>query len=304
MPARPALGPPGAVPPRGWGSRINYDDWNDAYTADDSIGVHHGGGGDYPAGLAPFTVDKETAQLRSWERYHVETKGWRGIAYGWAGGQTGELYRLRTWNTYGAHPGDVDADHISNNAEVLPYLFILDGEHQKPSTAALQTFETWRAWVEETLQREMYTRGHRELKGTATTCPGRYLQAYVATHRITEEIDMMDKATFFAWLDEWAGVATRTTHDGKTRRMATLVTDGTWAAGVGRDEKIEFLSTVLVQARNYAQQAAKREIPVATIPAAALEAAVADAIRKLKLEEIVNDEAERRVRTRLGFPLP
>lgn len=165
-----------------WGAAVDYDKWNDRYSIDDAWAIHHGGRGDYTAASEPFGVHAEAAQLRSWERYHL-SKGWRGLAYGWAVGQTGTVYRARGWNFYAAHRGDIDADGISNNSEVIPVIFILSGLLHTPSPAMLDSFETLRDWGESAIARSGVLRlyGHREL--TATTCPGPLVMEYVTTHR-------------------------------------------------------------------------------------------------------------------------
>lgn len=184
--AKPLPGPDWAVSPQGWGARINYDAWRDEYTPDDSIGLHHGGGGNYVAHQPPYSFAKETAQLRNWEYYHVVRKGWRGLAYGWALGMTGNVYRIRGWNTYGAHSGDRDADHISNNKEVIPILVIGSGNYVSLSRAAEETFGYLRHYLEEESGRALRLYGHQELKGIVTTCPGPKLMEYVKAHRNLE----------------------------------------------------------------------------------------------------------------------
>lgn len=123
------------------------------------------------------------AQLRSWESYHIDRKGWRGLAYGWAFGQTGTVYRIRGWNTYGAHSGDVDADHVSNNREVIPILFIGSGHHHDFTAEARAAIVRLRAYHEEVSGRKLYLYGHQELKGIVTSCPGPKGMEYVRANR-------------------------------------------------------------------------------------------------------------------------
>ncbi len=177
-----AKGPPGSVAPVDWGAAVDYDKWRDRYTIDDAWAIHHGGGGDYTAARPPFSPAAEESQLRSWESYHLR-RGWRGLAYGWAIGQTGATYRARGWNFYAAHRGDLDADGISNNSEVIPVLFILSGLRHSPSPAMLDAFENLREWGEAEIARSGTLRlyGHREL--SATACPGPLVMEYVTTHR-------------------------------------------------------------------------------------------------------------------------
>lgn len=173
--------------PREWGARVDYDLWDDRYTPDDGVALHHGGSADYPAGRPPFTWEKEVAQLRSWEQYHL-SKGWRGLAYGWGVGQTGNVYRIRGWNSYGAHTGDVDGDGISNNSEIVPIIFLGSGNHTALSPAAQASIATLRREVIQVrAPKAIWLYGHQELKGTATSCPGPLLMDYVRTHRRLSE---------------------------------------------------------------------------------------------------------------------
>ena len=179
----PALGPSGALAPNDWGAAVNYDKWNDLYIPNEGLALHHGGGGDYSAARSPYTVTKEAAQLRSWEGYHL-SKQWRGLAYGWAIGQSGTIYRARGWGIYGAHLGDIDGDGISNNREIIPVIWIASGSHHQMSTQAHEAIEELRVFIEEHNPAASYLWGHQEVQtNKATVCPGTGGMAYVVEHR-------------------------------------------------------------------------------------------------------------------------
>ncbi len=179
---KPAIGPPQAISPRGWGAKVDYDKWTDRYTPDEALALHHGGSGDYPAHKPPYSPEKEMKQLRSWEAYHL-SRGWRGIAYGWAIGQSGTIYRLRGWNGYGAHTGDHDGDGVSNNSEIIPILFIGSGDRQVLSDAAQTALRELRVWLEAALGRPLKLYGHQEIQDRGTRCPGQYGMEYVRENR-------------------------------------------------------------------------------------------------------------------------
>ena len=173
--------------PSEWGATMDYDSWTDPFTPDDGIALHHGGWGDYPAHQPPYTFDKEARQLRSWERYHL-SKGWRGLAYGWAVGQSGNLYRIRGFNRYGAHLGDIDGDGIANNDEIVPIVFIGSGSRVTLSPAA-DTAVNWLRIniIEATSPKATRLYGHKEIQPKPTSCPGQYGMQYVTAHRTTGE---------------------------------------------------------------------------------------------------------------------
>jgi hypothetical protein len=176
------LGPPGAFTPINWGAQVNYDLWTDTYTPDEGVALHHGGGSDYPAGNPPYSLEREMTQLRRWEAYHLN-KGWRGLAYGWAIGQTGQVYRARGWGTYGAHLGDIDGDGISNNKEIIPIIFIGSGNHHHLSANAQFQLHNLRAWILTHAPGSDYLYGHKEVQTKPTACPGPNLMEYVRNNR-------------------------------------------------------------------------------------------------------------------------
>ena len=212
MPIAPHLGPDEALSPFDWRAKRDYDKWSDRFTPDDGIAIHHGGGGNYPAHNAPFTKTKEIAQILNWERYHLG-KGWRGLAYGWAIGMTGTIYRIRGWNRYGAHLGDVDGDGVANNDEVIPVLFIMSSDRTKPTPEALAAFERLRAYLEAESGRALWLYGHQEVQTQRTGCPGKHLMKYVKANRVSgnETVPPMTGQhwpTLLAWGDRDKSVRT------------------------------------------------------------------------------------------------
>lgn len=189
--ARPDNGPDWALSPSDWGARVDYDRWTDRYTPDKAVALHHGGSGDYPAAREPYSVEKEMAQLRAWEKWHVEGRGWRGLAYGWGIGQSGTVYRIRGWNTYGAHTGDWDGDGVNNNSDTIPFIWIASGNHHRVSPQAHLSIVRLRRYVEAESGRPLRFMGHREVQ-PGTACPGTNGMAYVAANRqLPDEEDEM-----------------------------------------------------------------------------------------------------------------
>lgn len=111
------------------------------------------------------------------------------------------------------------------------------------------------------------------------------------------EEDDMDQPTFNAWMDEYFDTRTRTDNKGLVYRHSFLVGDAVWRSEVGRQtatsDTREYLSSVLVQARNYAK--ADFLNGDADIDAADLTQAVADAIEEAGIAVQVADELARRL---------
>ncbi len=184
--SKPAPGPAWSLSPQDWGAKTPYDHWRDRWYAKEGLAIHHGGNGHYPAAQTPYTVGKEIAQLQSWERYHLG-KGWRGLAYNWAVGMTGTVYRVRGWNISGAHLGDIDGDGISNSREIPAVLWITSGTHYDPSDEMIEGFEKLRAYIEQQTK-PLYLWGHTEVQPNPyTSCPQQKNMAYVTTHRESDE---------------------------------------------------------------------------------------------------------------------
>lgn len=167
-----------------WGSVKSYPDGTLQPWSVDKWVVHYGGGPNAAGGS--MSVTSEAAQLRSWQRYHIESKGWHDIAYNYAIGQSGTIYRLRGENRSGATAGDFEDDGIPANHEARAVVFILGGT-QRPTSEALESFG--RLWRSDPLP----VIGHRDVHasgvgGTATSCPGDHLARFIAldTYRETD----------------------------------------------------------------------------------------------------------------------
>ena len=156
------------VSPSMWGSRVDYDEWTYGPWNPDKWVVHWGGGYNRAA-VVPYNQDTEMGVLRGWEAYHLR-KGWRGIAYNYAIGMTGNLYRLRGENRSAATSGDSEPDGIPENQEARAVVFIM-GLGQQPSPAALRTFSAF--WRQD--GRPVIV--HSDVKATA--CPGPDLREWV-----------------------------------------------------------------------------------------------------------------------------
>ncbi len=162
--------------PREWGARVDYDTWSDPHYQKDAVAIHYGGPSPDGWDQGP---SNEARILRQYERYHIDTKGWRGIAYGFAVGASGTVYRLRGQNNYGAHQGDVDYDGVSNNKEIVPILFIC-GQGDEPTAAMWLAARALYQWLlkQDWTGDDLPVYGHREVQtNKPTLCPGDIIMA-------------------------------------------------------------------------------------------------------------------------------
>jgi hypothetical protein len=160
------------VMPSQWGARVDTTKpWPDDATYRPTVTVVHYGGGHNPAGgdeagLPPYSAATECSVLRSWEHYHVESKGMRSIAYNYGFGQSGHHYYLRgPQHANGGHYGDI-------NKTSRAVVFILGGA-QVPSLQARRMFG--RMMLENPLSG--IVKCHEDYYKTA--CPGAFLIGWV-----------------------------------------------------------------------------------------------------------------------------
>ena len=151
----------------GWRSSRIYDDG--ALTGlwvPDKVVVHWGG-----ATVPPVTKAGERRLLRGWQRFHIDTRGWRDIAYNYAVGNSGERYRLRGWNPSGATSGDADGDGIPENNEAVAVVW-LGGSSGSISAKAYAAMGEIVAEILGVVAVDPdVVIGHRDVKHN-TTCPG------------------------------------------------------------------------------------------------------------------------------------
>lgn len=141
--------------------------------------IHYGGNanfaGDQDRCLAKGyptypSMDAEAAVLRIYEQSHL-SRGWQAIAYNYAVGQSGAVYRLRGENHSGATSGDLDQDGIPENSEARAILWI-GGLGQEPTEAAYESIAMLLA------ADVLPVTVHSDHK--STNCPGDPLREWVA----------------------------------------------------------------------------------------------------------------------------
>lgn len=131
------------------------------------------------------------SRLRGYRDYHVDTNGWRDIGYNLAIDQAGRVWMLRSTSWHGDMVGAHAASGSNSDAnrEYVGVLLVL-GDEEPPSPEMIAAFRDWyhnhflAAWPERT-----DVRGHRQVPGAQTTCPGDYVIAVL--DELTKEGDTM-----------------------------------------------------------------------------------------------------------------
>lgn len=159
-----------------WGSRTRYPDGHLRPFTLDKLVLHWGGYTDPDGPDNVPTEAEEAAILRGWQRYHIDSKGWTDIAYNYAMGNTGLVYRLRGMNRSGATSGDLEPDGIRENYEALSLVWIGGSGHDVSDAAFAAMGRAIRDLIAE--HGDLPVTVHSDHKATA--CPGDEWRAWVA----------------------------------------------------------------------------------------------------------------------------
>ena len=102
--------------------------------------------------------------IRSIADYHIQVKGWRGVAYHFAIGWDGTVYQLNGVDRKTNHAKD-------NNTHTIGVALVGNYDRNEPSVAMLQSAAALVAYLRDAYHAERVL-FHRDLK--ATDCPGRF----------------------------------------------------------------------------------------------------------------------------------
>ncbi|HEU4543412.1 MAG TPA: peptidoglycan recognition family protein [Jiangellaceae bacterium] len=126
-------------------------------------------------------------RLRSYRNHHVNTNGWQDIGYNVAIDQAGRVWMLRStqWrgNLVGAHCAS--ATNRDANEEYVGVLLLL-GQTERLSQAMVAAFRDWYhnrflpGWP-----RRTDVRGHGQVAGAQTECPGAAARSRIADGTLT-----------------------------------------------------------------------------------------------------------------------
>lgn len=119
-------------------------------------------------------VAEVSAHLRSWQHYHMHTKGWSDIAYQGAVDQDGNYYELRgLWTQSGAN-GDEDV----NERYGALLLVVAAGEY--PSAAMIDTVRDTVARHRDRFPHSERIVPHSAIRPEATACPGDIVRGLIS----------------------------------------------------------------------------------------------------------------------------
>lgn len=158
-----------------WGSRQTYGDDPGFSDGVKYLAIHWGGG------TSQIPAESEDDRLRIWQAYHMDSKGFRDIAYNYAVGDSGHIYRLRGLNPGGhtSSSSDRTPEGASyNNASIGVVWIGGSSDEDGPSASALESM----ALLINALP-TLIVKGHREIKeenGSYTACPGDEWMSWIA----------------------------------------------------------------------------------------------------------------------------
>lgn len=110
----------------------------------------------------PKLIEQEKRIVRSFQNYHMDGHGWSDIGYHYVIFASGNVYEGRNINSWGAHA--LNANHTTG------FCFVM-GPGDTPSQEMLHAFHALRRMHGITRYR-----GHRQVPGNATWCPGPELE--------------------------------------------------------------------------------------------------------------------------------
>lgn len=130
--------------------------------------------------------EKIAARLRSYRDYHL-SRGWRDIGYNFAADQAGRFWMLRstTWrgNLIGAHCAS--SGNPDGNEEYVGVLLLI-GDVETPSAKMTGAVAAWfRDRFLPGWPNRIDVRGHGQVAGASTECPGSRARALISSGAFT-----------------------------------------------------------------------------------------------------------------------
>ncbi|KAK6994810.1 peptidoglycan-recognition protein SC2 [Biomphalaria glabrata] len=146
-----------------WGARQPNGEWFLTNPVQYAF-IHHSAG--------PDCHDRATcqAQVKIFQNYHMDTHGWPDIGYTYVIGGDGSVFEGRGWDKVGAHT-------LNYNSVGYGFCMIGTFTSHMPTAAAQQAVKDLIDCGVQLgkIKREYTLRGHRDMPGSSTECPGTLL---------------------------------------------------------------------------------------------------------------------------------
>lgn len=133
-----------------------------------------------------LTQAQVATKLEAWRRLHTSApRSWKDIGYNFAIDQAGRVWYLTGFNI-GAHA------NTYGNPRYVGVLMVL-GDNEKPTPAALQALKEFRAYVLGRYPGATEVKGHQEIPGNSTSCPGKPMMEVIRSKVLTENTPIPSK---------------------------------------------------------------------------------------------------------------
>ena len=166
----------------------------------------------WPAMREPLeTFESVAAALRSWQRMHMDDRGYRDIAYQVAVDQQGNRYELRGLHGVSAANGDT----IPNRRYGAVLAVLAPGE--RPSEAMVEALRVVVAYHRAIFPGSRQVVGHQDVRPEPTACPGPILEAMVKAHVFEPPVPEPERPSTKATRDQITQAVKKAKEDGLPR---------------------------------------------------------------------------------------
>lgn len=163
-----------------------------AQDADDQLGIAVHWPGTTADRYGLMRDSQVVSLLNGWRDYHMKVRGWSDIGYNYAIDPDGSIWELRGMNRIGAH--SASAENPDANDKWIGVLFIL-GDREPVTSNMIQAFRWLREQILKRFPRGKLVRGHGQIEGAQTECPGPYVRAVMSQLDDSFEPDGPDSDT-------------------------------------------------------------------------------------------------------------
>lgn len=182
-----------------------------------NVWVHHGTG---PSGPDP------AALVRSYQAYHMDSRGYSDIAYNWLVDSGGRIYEGRGWGVKGGHT-------LGHNSSSHAVCYVGDSDQGLTDAAVGSIAAVIREGVRVgAVSGDPHIGGHRDAPGNSTSCPGDALErrlpdirALVAGQPAGEDDEMSveDRQVIGQWMQEVEARTAQRIRDSELRQNETII---------------------------------------------------------------------------------